>query len=177
MNICNANYNIKFMSGENKKITFFYLLDFEMKNFKISFVTELRKQFKDKGIFFDQIKLFDNGDIYNFNYIPEDNHVFDIFIDDVSYNITDDEISYYKNVWKGEEFKTYLVWCQRKDVLKYVIVYCGSGDNLVMSLSFTEEELKIFIKRSKEESEPEWEFVDDISYLRHFYETGKTSIY
>ena len=48
MNICNANYNIKFMSGENKKITFFYLLDFEMKNFKISFVTELRKQFKDK---------------------------------------------------------------------------------------------------------------------------------
>jgi hypothetical protein len=180
------------MSGEELPIIFFYLLDFNIKNFKVSFVSELRRKFKTKDIIplglnsisdihFDQIKLFDNENIYNFNYIPDNNTVFDIFIDifidNISLTLTDDEISYYKNIWKGEQFKTYLIWCQKKDTLKYIIVYCGSGDNLIMSLSFTDNELNFFIRISQEDSEPEWEFIDDISYLRYIYETGKTTIF
>ena len=177
MNICKAIYNIKFMSGEILPITFPYLLDFDLKNFKIAFVSELRNKFKNKDIHFDQIKLFDNGDLYNFNYIPEENYVFEIFIDDNTYILTEEDIDYYKNEWKGEQFKTYLIWCQKKDTLKYIIVYCGAGFNLVMSLSFTDKEFKRFLKMSEEESEPEWEFVDERSYLRHVYETGKINIY
>jgi hypothetical protein len=148
-----------------------------MKHFKTAFVSELRKQFKSKNISFDQIKLFDEEDCqYFFNYIPEDNHVFKIFID-YSACITEEEINSYKNWDDGECYKTYLIWCQKNDALNYKAVYRGVSENYIMSGSFTDSEWFMFLKSLRETSEPLWEFIDEKSYFRYIYETGKTSIY
>ena len=180
MNICKSFYYIKFMSGEIIPITFSYLLDFDMKNFKISFVSELRKKFKDKDIYFDQIKLFhseNNEDIYNFDYIPENNYIFDIFINDDKNILTEEEIEYYQNVWKGEENKSYLIWCKKYDEISlFSILYCGVEKNYITISAFNDKEFKNYIKKSYEYNE-ELEFLDDMSYLRYVYETGQTSLY
>jgi len=178
MSICNSSYNIQLMSGEVLPFTFSYLLDFEMKHFKISFISELRKQFKSKNISFDQIKLFDKDESqYFFNYIPEDNYFFKIFIDESSC-LTEEEIDYYKNWDGGEYYRTYLIWCEKNNnILKYKAVYRGAGENYIMSGSFTDSEWFLFIRSLFQDSEPLWDFIDEKSHFRYIYETGKTSIY
>lgn len=177
MNICNAIYNIKIMSGEVIPISFSYLLDFDLKHFKMSFIFELRNQFKNKNIHFDQLNLFDDKQsLYYFNYIPEDNYCFQMFIEESNY-ISEEEIDYYKNIWKeGEQFKTYLIWCEKTDKLNYKVLYCGAGDNYIMSGSFTDKEWLSFIKDLEDSSEPLWVFPDERSYFRYVYETGNITI-
>jgi hypothetical protein len=170
------------VTGEFIPIKFSYLLDFDMKNFKISFVSELRKQFKDKNIFFDQIKLYYNGNNYNFDYIVEDKYIFDVFIDDDlydKYNLTKEEIDYYENSWEGEEFKSYLIWFKKSNISSLFhisTVYCGTQKKYFMFSTFTEKDFKTYLRKTEEDNE-ELEFADDISYLRYIYETGKTTIY
>lgn len=170
MNFCKAQYKLKTMSNEIVPFSFMYLLDFDLKNFKTSFVFELRKNFKNKNIFFDQIKLFDKENLYNFDYIPEDGNVFDLFIDEEITDITDEYVDYYSNTWKGEQFGTYLIWCQKRDVLNYVLAYCGANSNIIML--FNESDMKSFLKNSDDRLE----FADDFSYLRYVYESGLLTI-
>lgn len=170
MNFCKAQYNLKLMSTEIIPFSFFYLLDFDVKNFKTSFVFELRKNFKNKNIYFDQIKIFDKGNLYNFDYIPEDGNIFDLFIDEEILDIRDEDVDYYLNTWKGEQFGTYLIWCKKKDVLNYVLVYCGANSNIIML--FNESDMKSFLKNSDDSCE----FADDLSYLRYIYESGLLTI-
>lgn len=174
MNICKSVYTIKFMSGEEIPLIFSYLLDFDLKNFKVSFLLELRKKIRNTN--FDQIKLFYNDDIYNLDHIPENNSIINIFIDENIPFIKDEEITYYKDTWKGDVYKSYLAWCQKSDgILKYICVYCSVRENIIMSFQFTEREFKQFIRRNIEDSE-QWDFVDDKSYYRYVFETGLTSI-
>jgi len=145
------------MSEDIIRVCFSYIekVDQDL-SFQSSFILECRKIFPE--IIYEQLKLFDKYEkLYNFDYIPDNESLFNVFIKErfiVKFDWFSDNVdmpieyyNYYRYEWKGEMYKTYILWTENiKNKLKVVIVYC-STTNIIMTSYF--DDVKMLCKRAR----------------------------
>jgi len=151
------SYFFKMMSEDIIRVCFSYIekVDQDL-SFQSSFILECRKIFPE--IIYEQLKLFDKYEkLYNFDYIPDNESLFNVFIKErfiVKFDWFSDNVdmpieyyNYYRYEWKGEMYKTYILWTENiKNKLKVVIVYC-STTNIIMTSYF--DDVKMLCKRAR----------------------------
>lgn len=80
---------------------------------------------------------------------------------------------YYKDEWKGDMFRSYILWTERisPNKLKVILVYC-SVTNIIMTSFFDVKELS----RRSNDLENKWTFADDKAFYRYVFATGLTEL-
>jgi len=170
-----ASYLFKMMSGDVFPVSFSYLVQpNNIKDFQVSFVVECRRIFP--YILYDQLVLFDEKEnIYNFEYIPENNCLFNIFIKERPDDMPKEYYKYYKDEWKGDMFRSYILWTEKisPNKLKVILAYC-SVTNIIMTSFFNIRDREL--SRRSNDSEDKWDFADDKSFYRYIFAKGLTQL-
>ena len=156
-------YHFRDMAGNITTISLDDGVNRDANLFIKDFMKECKKLYPE--LKYNNLKIFDKDRrIYMFDFIPEDGYIFDIFIKDED---DGDILNYYKNIWRGNPYNTYIISTEKnknKNTYNFMCVYCGSCSNLLMSA--INENLDDFWNRCGD-----FLFADQRSRLEYMYET------